>query len=218
LALEPPTDKLFEQKPHGRTEPLISRQMWLNIGASGLLMFAVMMTVLYAPGAFGLKDGDDAGLRQDAVEHVADVTADPDHLDFEDYDDDGDGALSQAEQDRAIDQEADRRADVYRDSFLFNTFVWLQVFNAFNARSIRADRTPFANLRNSTSFMAIIAIIAVSQVAIMFIGGSVFSIVPIEASAWAISIAIGVCIIPVGFAIRALGRALGTHHSSKLDA
>ena len=216
LALEPPTDKLFEQKPHGRTEPLISKQMWLNILASGLLMFAVMMTVLYAPGVFGLKDK--AEFRADAIEHVDGVIAEGDsHRDFADYDEDGDGAISTPERDQAVEDEMTRERDVYRDSFLFNTFVWLQVFNAFNARSIRADRTPFANLRNSTSFMAIIAIIAVSQVAIMFIGGSVFSIVPIEASAWAVSLAVGVCIIPVGFAIRALGRALGTHRSTQLD-
>jgi hypothetical protein len=177
-----------------------------------------MMTVLFAPGAFGLKDGDDAGLRQEATEHVQNVAGDRDHIDFADYDDDGDDTLSAEEQAKAIDDDADRRADIYRDSFLFNTFVWLQVFNAFNARSIRADRTPFANLRNSTSFMAIIAIIAVSQVAIMFIGGSVFSIVQIQADEWAKSLIIGVCIIPIGFAIRALGRALGTHHSTQLDA
>lgn len=212
LALEPPTDKLFEQKPHGRTEPLISRQMWLNIGASGLLMFAVMMTVLYAPGVFGLPEESDPKFVDSAIEHVDDVIAEGDgHNDFSDYDDDGDGAISAEERQQAIDDEASREADVYRDSFLFNTFVWLQVFNAFNARSIRADRTPFANLRNSTSFMGIIAIIAVSQVVIMFIGGAVFSIVPIDASAWAVSLAVGVCIIPVGFAIRAIGRALGTH-------
>jgi magnesium-transporting ATPase (P-type) len=187
--------------------------MWLNILASGLLMFAVMMTVLYAPGIFGLKEKAD--FRGDATEHVDEVIADGDsHRDFSDYDDDGDDQISATEREQAIEDEMTRERDIYRDSFLFNTFVWLQVFNAFNARSIRADRTPFANLRNSTSFMAIIAIIAVSQVAIMFIGGSVFSIVPIEASAWAVSLAVGVCIIPVGFAIRALGRALGTHRST----
>jgi magnesium-transporting ATPase (P-type) len=171
------------------------------------------MTVLYAPGVFGLKEKSE--FRQDATEHVATVVEEGDsHRDFSDYDDDGDGTLSAEETDQAIEDEMSRERDVYRDSFLFNTFVWLQVFNAFNARSIRADRTPFANLRNSTSFMAIIAIIAVSQVVIMFIGGAVFSIVPIEASAWAVSLVVGVCIIPVGFAIRALGRALGTHRSS----
>ena len=212
LALEPPTDKLFEQKPHGRTEPLISRQMWLNIGASGLLMFAVMMAVLYAPNAFGLKDRGD--FEQASVEHVAAVAEDPDHRDFASFDDDEDGVLSAEEQDEAVEDEMTRRRDIYRDSFLFNTFVWLQVFNAFNARSIRADRTPFANLRNSTSFLAIIALIAVSQIVIMAIGGSVFSVTQISASAWGLSLLIGVCIIPVGFGIRALGRALGTHRGS----
>jgi P-type Ca2+ transporter type 2C len=135
-------------------------------------------------------------------------------VDFDDYDEDGDGQLSPAEREEAIDDEASRQADVYRDSFLFNTFVWLQVFNAFNARSIRADRTPFANLRNSTSFMAIIAIIAIAQVVIMAIGGSVFSIEQIDLDEWGKSLLIGAAIIPVGFVIRAIGRALGTHRNT----
>ncbi len=190
--------------------------MWLNIGASGLLMFAVMMSVLYAPGLFGLKEKVE--FRAEAAVHVNNVIGQgEDHKDFADYDTDGDGQISDQEQSKAIAAEQTRRHDVYRDSFLFNTFVWLQVFNAFNARSIRADRTPFANLKNSTSFMAIIGIIALSQVAIMFVGGPVFSIVNISAANWATSLLIGVCIIPVGFAIRALGRALGTHHSSRLN-
>ena len=155
LALEPPTDELFAQAPHGRSEPLISRHMWRNILVTGTLMFAVLMTALFATDIFSLSNDVDA----------------------------------------------------YRNTFIFNTFVWMQVFNAFNARSIRPNRSPFANLINSRSFAAVLGIIVAAQVAIMFFGGSVFSIERQSAADWVKSILIGAAFIVVGVVVRAVGRA-----------
>jgi len=46
LGLEPPRDELLRQPPHGRSEPLISRSMWVSIAAMATVMFAVLMVVL----------------------------------------------------------------------------------------------------------------------------------------------------------------------------
>jgi magnesium-transporting ATPase (P-type) len=97
-------------------------------------------------------------------------------------------------------------SDAYRNAFLFNTFVWMQVFNAFNARSIRSNRSPFANLRQSTSFIAVIGIIVISQILIMTFGGSVFSVVDQSLADWAKSVAIGASFLLVGFGVRSVGR------------
>lgn len=154
LALEPPTDRLFEQRPHGRTERLISRQMWMNILVTGGVMFGVLLTILFATDIYSLSEDSDA----------------------------------------------------YRNAFLFNTFVWMQVFNAFNARSIRSNRSPFANLRRSTSFIAVMGIIVISQILIMTFGGSVFSVVDQSLADWAKSVAIGASFLLIGFGVRAVGR------------
>ncbi|MBA2644803.1 MAG: calcium-translocating P-type ATPase, PMCA-type, partial [Solirubrobacterales bacterium] len=46
LALEPPTDQLFDQPPHGRTEPLISRSMWTSVLAVGFFALGVLLVIL----------------------------------------------------------------------------------------------------------------------------------------------------------------------------
>jgi Ca2+-transporting ATPase len=46
LALEPPTEDLYRQPPHGRNEPIISRQMAISIVAAGAWMLAVLWVVL----------------------------------------------------------------------------------------------------------------------------------------------------------------------------
>jgi Ca2+-transporting ATPase len=46
LALEPPTEDLYRQPPHGRNEPIISRQMAISIVAAGAWMLVVLWVVL----------------------------------------------------------------------------------------------------------------------------------------------------------------------------
>ncbi len=154
LALEPPSDRLFEQPPHGRSETLISQQMWLNILATAACMLAVLLVVLVGSESFGLSE---------------------------------DG-------------------DIYRNTFLSNTFVWMQVFNSVNARTIRARRSPFEGMTKSTSFLTIIGIIVVAQVLIVTFGGSVFSVESQSLADWAKAIAIGSSILLVGAVVRAIGR------------
>jgi calcium-translocating P-type ATPase len=51
LATEPPSSALYKQPPHGRTAPLITASMWINIGVMGaymvLILFLVMGTDLF---------------------------------------------------------------------------------------------------------------------------------------------------------------------------
>ncbi len=155
LALEPPTDRLFSQRPHGRTEQLISRQMAIHIGVIGAVMFSVLMLILFVPDIFNLS----------------------------------------------------KKSDVYRDTFIFNTFVWMQVFNMLNCRSIRPDRSPFTNIAASRSFLTIVGLIVASQVVIMLIGGKVFSIALQSPIDWVKAVVIGLAMLAVGAAVRALGRS-----------
>jgi len=46
LALDPPSDDLFDQPPHGRTEPLISPTMSANILTMAIYMFAVLLLAI----------------------------------------------------------------------------------------------------------------------------------------------------------------------------
>ncbi|MGH9226126.1 MAG: calcium-translocating P-type ATPase, PMCA-type [Acidimicrobiales bacterium] len=153
LALEPPTDELFDQPPHGREEPLISRPMWVNVLALGLYMFAVLIVIL------------------------------------------------------TTDIFVDTTDDVYRATFLFNAFVWMQIWNEFNSRSTRYHRNPFKGLFKSVSFLWVVAIIVLLQVLIINFGGDVFSTVRLSLGDWMKSIVIGATVLVVSAIVRAVGRA-----------
>ncbi len=160
LALEPPTDELFDQPPHGRNEPLISKSMWTNIIVMGVFMFGVLAVVLTT------------GLVIDK-----NVFADDD------------------------------ANDLYRNTFVFNTFVWLQIFNWFNCRSVRFHRNPLKGLFKSTTFLSVVAVVIVLQILIVEFGGDVFSTDGLTARDFFKCILVGATALPVSWAIRSWGRA-----------
>lgn len=47
LATEPPTKALFEQPPHGRHAPLITRAMWVSILGMGSVMIVVLVVTMW---------------------------------------------------------------------------------------------------------------------------------------------------------------------------
>lgn len=75
FTLQEPSDELYDQQPHGRTEPLISRFMWTNIIALGLFMFVLVWLVLTTGIVIDVGDvvagvdelSDDEALRNTAV-------------------------------------------------------------------------------------------------------------------------------------------------------
>lgn len=152
LALEPPTDELFDQPPHGREEPLISRTMWTNVLAIGLYMFVLLIVVLTTDVFTDTTDSD------------------------------------------------------YRATFLFNTFVWLHIWNEFNSRSTRFNRSPFTGLHRSYTFLWVVAVIVALQFLIITFGGEVFSTVPLSLRDWGVSISLGATVLVVSALVRAVGR------------
>ena len=153
LGLEPPSDELLEQPPHGRSEPLISRSMWVSIVAMGTVMFGVLMVVL---NTGWLADRED-----------------PAHL-----------------------------------TIVFNIFVMMQIFNEFNCRSTRFDRRALKGVLRSKWFLVIVASITVAQVLIIQFGGEFFRTTPLDAVQWVICVAVGSIVLPIGVALRWVGRRL----------
>jgi len=103
-----------------------------------------------------------------------------------------------------------RTLERYRYTFLFNLFVWMQLWNELNCRSIRFNRSPFAGVFSSVSFLGVVCGIAACQVLIVQFGGDVFSTVGLGARDWALSVGLGASVLVVGAAIRAVGRRVTT--------
>ena len=155
LAVEPPTDALLRQPPHGRTEPLISRSMWTSIGAMSAVMIAVLFAIMW--GDFLVPAG---------TSHQVRLT------------------------------------------FVFNVFVWMQLFNEINARSTTFDRGVFEGLAGSHLFIGVLLTTAALQVLIIQFGGRFFRTVPLDGALWLRSVAIGASVLIVGALLRAAARQL----------
>ncbi|KAJ2037778.1 plasma membrane calcium, partial [Coemansia sp. S16] len=90
-------------------------------------------------------------------------------------------------------------------TMVFNSFVFLQVFNQINCRRIQPNEfNVFANIHNDTGFLLVQVFIVASQYLIITYGGIAFSTVPLNGVQWVGTLFIGMLSLPVGLAIRML--------------
>ncbi|KFY28682.1 hypothetical protein V493_02809 [Pseudogymnoascus sp. VKM F-4281 (FW-2241)] len=89
-------------------------------------------------------------------------------------------------------------------TLVFNTFVWMQIFNQWNNRRLDNKFNIFEGVLNNYFFMGINVIMVALQVLIIFVGGQAFSVRRLDARGWGYSIAFGFLSIPVGAAIRCI--------------
>ena len=79
------------------------------------------------------------------------------------------------------------------DTIVFNTFVWMQIFNEFNNRRLDNKLNIFEGAHKNWFFIGINAIMVGGQIMIIFIGGKAFEIKRIDGTQWAICI---LCALP----------------------
>lgn len=85
----------------------------------------------------------------------------------------------------------DRRIEL--NTIVFNTFVWMQIFNEFNNRRLDNKFNIFEGIQRNFWFIGINCIMIGGQIMIIFIGGAAFRIVRINGTQWAICI---LCSLP----------------------
>ncbi|KAI1801503.1 calcium-translocating P-type ATPase [Daldinia bambusicola] len=93
-----------------------------------------------------------------------------------------------------------------RDTLVFNTFVWMQIFNQWNNRRLDNHFNIFEGLTQNWYFTVINLVVSGVQVLLIFVGGAAFSISGSKPSQtgpeWACAIVLGVLSIPIGMVIR----------------
>ncbi|KAF2232717.1 calcium-translocating P-type ATPase [Viridothelium virens] len=87
-------------------------------------------------------------------------------------------------------------------TLVFNTFVWMQIFNQLNCRRLDNKFNIFEGMFRNYFFLAIAVIITAGQTMIIFVGGHAFSTIRLNGAQWAYSIILGALSIPVGIVIR----------------
>jgi Ca2+-transporting ATPase len=91
-------------------------------------------------------------------------------------------------------------------TFVFNVFVWMQLFNEVNARSTRFNRGVFSNLFASRLFVLVVGTTALAQVVIIELGGTFFRTEPLGPELWLESVLLGSSTLVLGVLIRQIGR------------
>lgn len=91
-------------------------------------------------------------------------------------------------------------------TLVFNTFVWMQVFNQWNSRRLDNRFNIFEGLLQNWFFIAISVIMIGGQVLIIQVGGLAFNIAPEGQSPtmWGYAVGLGFVSIPIGALIRCI--------------
>ena len=79
------------------------------------------------------------------------------------------------------------------NTIVFNTFVWMQIFNEFNSRRLDNKFNIFEGVHRNVFFIIINMIMIGGQIMIIFVGGKAFQITRIDSTQWAICI---LCSLP----------------------
>ncbi|RHY33037.1 hypothetical protein DYB32_001924 [Aphanomyces invadans] len=87
-------------------------------------------------------------------------------------------------------------------TFIFNVFVFAQVFNEINARSVTNDWRVLNGFMSNSMFLFILVMTIVCQVLIVEFGGNFTKTSPLDAAMWGYSVAIGFLALPLGVAMR----------------
>jgi Ca2+-transporting ATPase len=99
-------------------------------------------------------------------------------------------------------------------TFIFNTFVFLQLFNELNCRRLDARLNVFAGITRNALFLGIWWGTVAVQALIVAFGGAAFNTAPLGWELWVLSIAIGAISLPLGALIRLLPCKAGTTTSA----
>lgn len=87
-------------------------------------------------------------------------------------------------------------------TLVFNTFVWMQIFNQYNNRRLDNKLNIFEGIFRNYFFIGIQFIIVGGQIMIVEVGGAAFSTHRLNAAQWAYSVVIGFWSIPMAVALR----------------
>ncbi|QIX01702.1 hypothetical protein AMS68_007219 [Peltaster fructicola] len=93
-------------------------------------------------------------------------------------------------------------------TMIFNSFVWMQIFNALNNRRLDNRFNVFEGMSKNYFFIGIWLIMIGGQILIVFVGGDAFQIETQTADQWGVAIVLGALSIPIGVVIRLIPNEL----------
>ncbi|RIA84092.1 hypothetical protein C1645_698910 [Glomus cerebriforme] len=92
---------------------------------------------------------------------------------------------------------------------IFNTFVFLQIFNEINCRRLYGKINVMKGVLRNKFLVIIFFIMVLGQFLIVHFGKAAFQVTPLNITQWVICVALGFLSIPVGIIIRLIPTDLG---------
>lgn len=100
-------------------------------------------------------------------------------------------------------QESDREGKPsVHYTMVFNTFVFLQVFNEINSRKVDLQKNVFSGIFTNWIFVGVVAITCIVQVIIVEVGGQAIRTMPLSWTLWLYCVGLGFLSLPWGFLLR----------------
>jgi len=176
LATEKPTQDMLLRPPESKRSPLITHSMWKMIVGEAIFQVIINFVLLFAgPYIF-------TNWLQTLKDHGGVMSSGP-----------GKGHP----QEKAFNEEK-----TVLKTMVFNTFVFLQIFNEINCRRIDNRLNVFAGIYKNAYFICIFIFIAVAQFLIVTFGGDAFKTTSLNAAQWGICILLGFLSLPLGMILR----------------
>lgn len=82
------------------------------------------------------------------------------------------------------------------ETIIFNTFVWMQIFNELNNRRLDNKLNIFERVHRNYWFLGINAVMVGGQILIIFVGGAAIGVTPLDGVQWAVCLGFAVLCIP----------------------
>jgi Ca2+-transporting ATPase len=200
LATRGPSDALLNRPPYGEADNLISNVLLRNIIGHVLYQLIVLMIILFgAKHIFGIS-GDEG----DQPHYISDILAADQSYKTVD--------LNSSKATEIVDKVVAR----YTSTFVFNAFVYMQVFNLINARVAGQDFSVLDGLFSNPYFLIIFVCIAGVQAILSELAGVAFETYHMEIEHWVISLAFGAGALIIGALLRFI--TLADHTTERLNA
>eukprot|EP00898_Chlorokybus_atmophyticus_P004349 jgi/Chlat1/4915/Chrsp31S04836 len=175
LGTEPPQEKFMQRKPYGRTESLISNVMWRNMIAMSVYQLVVLLVIQFAGyNIFGL-------------ERPPATIIDPKT-----------GVARTLEK---VDWVKDWNDTRTLNTIIFNTFVFMQVFNEFTSRDME-DPNIFKGLIRNHIFITVIIVTCAFQFLIVTFLNNFANTNDLSPARWGWCILLGFIGMPIGALVK----------------
>ncbi|ORX44296.1 calcium-translocating P-type ATPase [Piromyces finnis] len=185
LATESPSIDLLDRPPALRNAPLISIPMWKMIISMAILQVIVGNVLLFlGPKLFKFTELDKVGGIIKTKNNIKD---------YYNRNKDRIGKPYRKFEDIIEDQKKTIK------TMVFNTFVYMQVFNEINCRVITNELNVFKGIHKNPYFYCIFLFVAIAQFFIVQYGGTIFQ--TIKLSWWQFLVCIGIGVFSLPFAV-----------------